>query len=71
MENKALAYGVLSFIIPGIGQILNGETNKGIKMLIVLLVLNIFIYFFINNPFGHVVSLLYSLYSAHDAYTNY
>lgn len=71
MENNAIAYGILSFIIPGLGQALNGYTKKGITMFAIVIFLNIFIYFFINNPFGHFISLIYSLYAGYDAYKTY
>jgi len=71
MANDALVNAVLSFIIPGLGQVINGDKQKGIAMFIVLIFLNIFIYFFINNPFGHFISIIYSTYAAYDAYKTY
>lgn len=71
MESDALVNGVLSFIIPGLGQAINGYKKKGIIMFIILILLNIFIYFFANNMFGHVISFAYSAYAAYDAYTTY
>ena len=71
MENDALVNGVLSFIIPGLGQAINGYKKKGIIMFVILILLNVFIYFFLNNPLGHVVSLIYSAYAAYDAYVTY
>ena len=53
MESNALRNGLLSFIIPGLGQAINGDKQKGIVMFIILILLNIIIYFFINNRFGH------------------
>ena len=52
MESNALRKGLLSFIIPGLGQAINGDKQKGIVMFIILILLNIIIYFFINNRFG-------------------
>ena len=71
MANDALVNAVLSFIIPGLGQAINGDKQKGIAMFIVLIFLNIFIYFFINHPFGHFISIIYSTYAAYDAYKTY
>lgn len=71
MANDALVNAVLSFIIPGLGQVINGDKQKGIAMFIILIFLNIFIYFFINNPFGHFISIIYSAYAAYDAYKTY
>lgn len=69
--NDAIVNGVLSFIIPGLGQAINGYKKKAIIMFLILIFMNIFIYFFINNPLGHVISIAYSLYAAYDAYVTY
>ena len=69
--NDAIVNAVLSFIIPGLGQAINGYKKKGIVMFIILIFLNIFIYFFINNPLGHFISVAYSAYAAYDAYKTY
>lgn len=71
MEKNPLAHAVASFIIPGLGQGLNGDVKKGVVMFAALIFMNVFIYFFVNNPFGHLVSLAYSAYAAYDAYTTY
>ena len=71
MANDALVNAVLSFIIPGLGQAINGDKQKGIAMFIVLIFLNIFIYFFINHSFVHFISIIYSAYAAYDAYKTY
>lgn len=71
MDNRALTNGVLSFIIPGLGQALNGDKRKGIMMFLIVIFLNIFIYFFVNNRFGHLISIAYSLYAGYDAYKTY
>ena len=69
--NDAIVNAVLSFIIPGLGQAINGYKKKGILMFAGVILLNIFIYFFINNPLGHFISIVYSLYAAYDAYITY
>lgn len=71
MQKNLLANTVASFIIPGLGQVLNGDVKKGAGMIGVLILLNLFIYFFLNNPFGHLVSLAYSAYAAYDAYKTF
>lgn len=71
MKKNPLVNTVASFIIPGVGQALNGDVKKGAGMFAVLILLNLFIYFFVNNPFGHIVSLAYSFYAAYDAYTTF
>ena len=68
---SALTNAVLSFIIPGLGQAINGDKQKGIIMFAIVIFLNISIYFFINNQFGHFISIIYSAYAAYDAYRTY
>lgn len=70
MQKNPLISTVASFIIPGLGQIINGDITKGVGMVAVLVLLNLFIYFFLNNPLGHIVGMAYSVYAAYDAYTN-
>ena len=68
MGNNALRNGILSFIIPGLGQVLNGDKSKGIELFIIVIALNLFTYYFLNNPFGHVINIAYRLYAGYDAY---
>lgn len=64
MVNAILA-AIISFFIPGLGQIIAGETQKGIMLLIAAIVLYV-IYFII--PFAGILSLILSIYAAYDAY---
>lgn len=70
MDN-GLKHGIFSFIIPGIGQYLNDEKQKGLAFLGIAVFLHIFIWFFMNNAFGSVVQTLYHIYAGYDAYRNY
>lgn len=71
MQKNALANGVLSFIIPGVGQYLNDEKQKASILFIMMLVLHVGIYYIANNPLGSALSTLYHLYAGWDAYKNY
>lgn len=71
MQRDALVKGVLSFIIPGVGQYLNGDTPKAVKLFAAMLVLHLVIYFVANNPLGSLISTLYHLYAGYDAYVNH
>lgn len=71
MQNNALVNGVLSFIIPGVGQYLNDEKQKATTLFIFMLVLHAAIYYVANNPLGSGISTLYHLYAGWDAYKNY
>lgn len=71
MGNTELRNGILSFIIPGLGQVLNGDKAKGLGLFIIVIVLNLFTYYVLNNPFGHLINIAYRLYAAYDAYKTY
>lgn len=71
MDSNALKNGVTSFIVPGLGQILEGDKQKGLAMLGAAVILHIGIWFFMNNPFGSLVSTAYHVYAGWDAYRNY
>lgn len=71
MERDSLKYGIYSFIIPGLGQYLNGDKPKGLGMFAAAVLLHIFIWFFMNNMLGSGVQTLYHIYAGFDAYRNY
>ena len=71
MNSNEKTNAILSFILPGVGQILNGETEKGIKMIIMSVILYAVTYFLLKSPLGHGISIAYQGYAAYDAYTCY
>jgi TM2 domain. len=64
MVNPIIA-AILSFIIPGLGQIIAGETKKGIIFFVIALVLGALsgVIIFIG-----VIYFIYAIYVAYDAY---
>ncbi|MBQ2831674.1 hypothetical protein [Methanobrevibacter sp.] len=71
MNTDALVNAILSFIIPGLGQAINGYKKKGIIMFIIALIIGIIIYIVKLGLFGNAISIIYSLYAAYDAYNTY
>lgn len=71
MDTNSLKNGIFSFIIPGLGQYLNDDKQKGLGLFALAIILHIFIWFFMNNTFGSIVQTLYHLYAGYDAYKNY
>lgn len=59
---------IISFFFPGIGQIIQCETQKGIIMFVVFAIICI-LHFYVGGMFW-IVSLIYSIYTAYDAYNN-
>lgn len=60
--NKIL-FIILSFLFPGIGQIIKGKVIKGILMLIIYIISWLLIFI----PGMGIVRLIYMIYSAYDA----
>jgi hypothetical protein len=71
MQKEAIANGVISFIIPGLGHAIHGNAKRGISLFIGMLILHAAIYFLANNFAGSAISTLYHLYAGYDAYRNY
>ena len=64
MVNPIIA-AILSFIIPGLGQIVAGETKKGLIFLVVAIILGLLV---TMVQFIVIVSLIFAIYAAYDAY---
>jgi hypothetical protein len=71
MDTNSLKYGIFSFIIPGLGQILENDRQKGLALLGGAVILHIAIWFLMNNPLGSLLSTAYHAYAGYDAYKNY
>lgn len=66
MVNQIFAT-ILSLFIPGLGQLYQGqEKRKGIIFLIIGIILYFLIYT-VNTNIG-IISFIYSIYAAYDAY---
>ena len=71
MNTDALVNAILSFIIPGLGQAINGDKKKGIVMFVIALIIALIIYMYKPGLIGNVISIIYQLYAAYDAYNTY
>ena len=59
---------IISFFLPGIGQIIQGaDVKKGIIMFIIAIVLSYLLMNFLGS-LGNIIYLLYAIYAAYDAY---
>lgn len=65
MANPILA-AILSFLIPGLGQIYAGDMQKGLIFIVIWVVLLIVGFFtaFLTT----IINLIFSIYAAYDAY---
>ena len=72
MESDAIINGFFSFIIPGLGQAIEGYKVRGILMFIIaVLIAGILIYINVDTIIQHVVMAIYGLIAAYDAYRLY
>jgi len=71
MQWDAVVNAILSFFIPGLGQGINGYKQKGIIMLVIFIILQLVIIFAGLGIIGRIISIIYQLYAAYDAYNTY
>ena len=71
MDTDSLKYGVFSFIIPGLGQYINGDRQWALGLFAGAILIHIFIWFFMNNDLGSIAQTLYHLYAGFDAFKKY
>ena len=63
---KAITAALMSLLIPGTGQKATGEAKKGIIFLAIEAIL--YILFLTVNPGIVIISILFAIYTAYDAY---
>lgn len=56
---------IISLFLPGIGQVVQGETQKGIIMFVIALVLAVLTS--MVSPMVSFISLIFAIYAAYDA----
>ena len=67
MANAILA-AILSFLIPGLGQVYAGDIKKGVIFLVIAIVLWIIATFIFSHLVVWIIDIIYCLYAAYDAY---
>lgn len=71
MNSNSLKNGIYSFIIPGLGEMMNGDMQKGTVLIAGAIILHLFIWFFMNNPMGSLINTAYHAYAGYESYRNY
>lgn len=61
---NAIVAAILSFIIPGLGQILLGETKKGLIFLVIAIIICSLT---MLSSYIMIISVLFAIYAAYDA----
>jgi TM2 domain-containing membrane protein YozV len=67
MANPILS-AILSFIIPGLGQAINGNVAKGIVLFVAALIVVALATLIFRSWFVYIIDLIIALYAAFDAY---
>ena len=57
---------VISFLLPGIGQVVQGETKKGLIMFVIAIILSALSLYVL--ALCYIISFIYTIYAAYDAY---
>lgn len=72
MEMDALVNGIISFIIPGLGQAIEDYKVRGLIFFIGAIIINaIFIYYNLGQTSHYIVNAIYGLIAGYDAYRLY
>lgn len=65
---NALLAAIISLLIPGLGQALSGELERGIIIFVVAIIVGLFASFIFRSWIVHIINILIALYAAYDAY---
>lgn len=65
---NAILAAILSFFIPGLGQAISGDIQKGIIFFVLAIVIGLIVHLVFRSFFAGIINLLYALYVAYDAY---
>lgn len=65
---NAILAAILSFFIPGLGQAISGDIQKGIIFFVLAIVIGAIVHFVFRSFFASIINILYALYVAYDAY---
>ena len=66
--NKAIICAILSFIIPGLGQVIGGDLKKGIILFVLALIMGWLAAIVFKQWIVGIINLAISIYAAYDAY---
>ena len=67
MANPIIS-AILSFIFPGVGQIINGRVIKGVILLILAIIMAGFAWIVFKHWIVKIIELAIMVYAAYDAY---
>ena len=65
---NSIIAAILSFIIPGLGQVISGEVQRGIVLFVVALIMGLIASFIFKSWIVNIINILIAIYAAYDAY---
>ena len=65
---KAVICAILSFFIPGLGQVIAGDLTKGIILFVAAVVVGLLAAVVFRQWLVYIINLAISLYAAYDAF---
>ena len=65
---NAFLAAILSLIIPGLGQALSGELERGIVLFIGAIIVSILATFIFRSWVVNIINIVIAVYAAYDAY---
>lgn len=65
---NSIIAAILSLIIPGLGQVISGEVQRGIVLFVVALIMGLIASFIFKSWIVNIINILIAIYAAYDAY---
>ena len=65
---NAILAAILSLIIPGLGQAVSGELERGIVLFVLAMIMILIANLIFKNWIVSIINILIALYAAYDAY---
>lgn len=72
MQTDALINGIISFIIPGLGQAIEGYKMRGLILFIIAIIAYVVMFYLnLGNNIQYIFTAVYGLIVGYDAYRLY
>lgn len=65
---KAIICAILSFFIPGLGQVIAGDLMKGILLFVAWVIVGLLVALVFKEWLVYIINLAISVYAAYDAF---
>ena len=65
---NSIIAAILSLIIPGLGQVISGEVQRGIVIFVIALIMGLIASFIFKSWIVNIINILIAIYAAYDAY---